>query len=187
MKELILIQNELHVTKDRKGHNYDYRKVDDILSAVKKIAPENVYVIMSDDIVCVGGHNYMKATATIYNADSSCSASAFAKEGKLGSQSDPQISGSCSTYARKKALEGLFALDNDEFDPDDRKESKSNDDDVTLATDEDINILKDYSVRLENVLPDKAKYITDRINSKKVTVYEFKTLVERSIEYLGEK
>jgi hypothetical protein len=121
MKELIALQKALHVPKDEEGHNYTYRTVDSILSAVKKVAKEmnfNVYIILTDDVVCVGDKNYMKSIATIYNGETSVSASSSAREpDKIGSQQLPQISGSCSTYARKKALEGLLALD-DYDDPD---------------------------------------------------------------------
>lgn len=119
MKELIDLQRALHIPKDKEGQHYNYRTVDGILSAVKKEAPENIFIIMTDDMVNIGEKNYTKSTATIYNGESSLSASSFAREAvKLGSQSEPQISGSCSTYARKKALEGLLALDDNESDPD---------------------------------------------------------------------
>ncbi len=119
MKELIDLQRALHIPKDKEGQHYNYRTVDGILSAVKKEAPENVYIIMTDEMVNVGEKNYTKATATIFNGEASLSATSFAREAvKLGSQSEPQISGSCSTYARKKALEGLLALDDNESDPD---------------------------------------------------------------------
>lgn len=119
MKELIDLQKALRVPKDQEGHNYTYRTLDGIQAAVKKEAPENVFIILSDDMVCIGDKNYMKATATIFNGKESLFASSFAREPeKLGSQSTPQISGSCSTYARKKALEGLLALDDNDDDPD---------------------------------------------------------------------
>lgn len=140
MKELIDLQRVLNIPKDQKGHNYDYRKVDDILSAVKKEAPDNVYLVMTDDIVNVGDFNYIKSTVTIYNGKESVSASSAAREGKLASQSDPQISGSCSTYARKKALEGLFALD-DNNDPD---SGKGVPDDEPLATIGQLKELDDF-------------------------------------------
>jgi hypothetical protein len=119
VKELIDLQKALRVPKDQEGHNYNYRTLDGIQAAVKKEAPENVFVILTDEMVCVGDKNYMKATATIFNGKESLCASSLAREpDKLGSQSTPQISGSCSTYARKKALEGLLALDDGESDPD---------------------------------------------------------------------
>lgn len=119
MKELIELQRALHVPKTEEGQHYNYRTVDGILSAVKKEAPDNVYIILTDDMIALGDKNYTKATATIYNGETSLFACAFAREAtKLGSQSEPQISGSCSTYARKKALEGLLALDDNESDPD---------------------------------------------------------------------
>ncbi len=158
MKELIEIQRALHVPKDQKGHKYVYRKVDDILSAVKKVAPDNVYILLTDDVVFSGNFNYIKATAVICNGSESVQVTSVAKEGSLPGQSDPQISGSCSTYARKKALEGLFALDNDDNDPDD-----INIKDPVNASPEQIKKLKDYLPLLENDYPDKYKYLTDQL------------------------
>lgn len=134
MKELIDLQKALRVPKDQEGHNYNYRTVDGILAAVKKEAPKNVFIILTDDVVCVGEKNYIKSTATIYNGtDSLCASSSAREPDKLGSQSTPQISGSCSTYARKKALEGLLALDDNDDDPDNplikAKEDSNNKDD----------------------------------------------------------
>jgi len=119
MKELIELQNKLRVGKDQAPSNnmYKYRKVDDILKAVKACEIPNIFIILSDELVERCGSVYTKGTATISNGEQSESASSYAKEGKLPGQSDPQISGSCSTYARKKALEGLLALD-DGNDPD---------------------------------------------------------------------
>jgi len=119
MKELVELQKALIVGKDQDGANgrYKYRKVDDILRAVREVGQEGIYITLSDELVELAGHVYTKGTATIHNGETSVSASAYAKEGPLPGQSDPQVSGSCSTYARKKALEGLLALD-DGNDPD---------------------------------------------------------------------
>ncbi len=181
MKELIEIQKKLHVPKDQKGHKYVYRKVDDILSSIKKVAPENVFVILSDEVVHIGGFNYMKSTATIYNGNENFKASALAKEGNLPGQSDPQISGSCSTYARKKALEGLFALDNDDSDPDDEPPT-----DEDKATDEQIKKLNDYLPLLKNNFPDKHSYLVNFLK-KEVSKDDADIMLGRSAEITGVK
>ncbi len=119
MKELIAIQRALHVPKDQEQQHYKYRTLPSILEAFKKIAPDNVYLLLDDEVVFIGNQLYTKATASLYNGDSSVSVSAYAREpDKIGSQSSPQISGSCSTYARKLALVGLLGIDDGSVDPD---------------------------------------------------------------------
>jgi hypothetical protein len=67
----------------------------------------------------VGDRVYVKATATLTAAGESITATAFAREAedKKGMDS-AQVTGSTSSYARKYALNGLFAID-DNKDPDD--------------------------------------------------------------------
>ena len=71
-------------------------------------------LIVSDEIVCKGGKNYVEATATVIDIetekDITCTASAREAETKKG-MDDSQITGSTSSYARKYALNGLFAID----------------------------------------------------------------------------
>lgn len=95
---------------------YSYRSAEDILEALKPLLAETKTVInLSDEMVQGGGRVYVKATAKIYDCEdtthSVCSVS-FAREpdSKKGMDSS-QITGSASSYARKYALCGLLALD----------------------------------------------------------------------------
>jgi hypothetical protein len=121
MKELIEIQNELKVLKDqtKEGIKFKYRTCDQIFGEVKPLCKEKgVLLVVSDSIEHHGDRYYIKATATVSKDNVSISASAFAREpDKLMTMSYPQITGSCSSYARKYAMGGLFNLDNNE-DPD---------------------------------------------------------------------
>jgi len=55
---------------------------------------------------------YVKATATLQDGKESASSSAFAREQETKKGMDEsQITGSTSSYARKYALNGLFAID----------------------------------------------------------------------------
>lgn len=67
---------------------------------------------MTDDIQAVAGRIYVKATATITDGESSITATAYARESesKKG-MDDSQLTGATSSYARKYALNGLFAID----------------------------------------------------------------------------
>lgn len=128
MKELEVIQRGLKVPKGRANANggYSYRSCEDILLALKAVLSElECYLILSDDIIMLGERFYIKATATLINAQGQKeSASAFAREPNLQEKmSESQITGSASSYARKYALCGLFAID-DERDPDEPKAAK---------------------------------------------------------------
>jgi hypothetical protein len=60
----------------------------------------------------VGGRVYVKATATFSTDDQTITTTAFAREAesKKG-MDDAQVTGACSSYARKYALNGLFCID----------------------------------------------------------------------------
>lgn len=116
MKELITIQSELKAPKTQfnKFGGYKYRKAEDILEAVKPLlAKQKCTLIITDDIVLVGNRIYVKATATIKNEKGECETStgwAREEETKKGMDGS-QITGASSSYARKYALNGLFAID----------------------------------------------------------------------------
>jgi hypothetical protein len=63
-------------------------------------------------MVVVGNRIYVKATASISDGTEIISANAFARESesKKG-MDDSQLTGATSSYARKYALNGLFAID----------------------------------------------------------------------------
>lgn len=116
MKELITIQSELKAPKTQynKFGGYKYRKAEDILEAVKPLlAKQKCTLIITDDIVIVGSRIYVKATATIKNEKGEYETStgwAREEETKKGMDGS-QITGASSSYARKYALNGLFAID----------------------------------------------------------------------------
>ena len=93
---------------------YKYRSCEDIVEAVKPLLAEAGYhLILSDDIVLVGDRIYVKATATVFNGTEILgTATAFAREPQDKKGMDySQITGTASSYARKYALNGLFAID----------------------------------------------------------------------------
>jgi hypothetical protein len=113
MKTLNKIQQELKAPKNQRNNfgNYNYRNCEDILEAVKPFLGKSILTI-SDEIVLIGERFYVKATATLTEDKEMVSVSAFARESleKKGMDSS-QITGSCSSYARKYALNGLFCID----------------------------------------------------------------------------
>ena len=116
-KKLSRIQCELVATKGQYNNfgKYSYRSCEDILEAVKPLLDKyKVAIVIKDDIVLVGDRFYVKATATLIDSDTgeTVEASAFARESadKKGMDSS-QVTGATSSYARKYALNGLFAID----------------------------------------------------------------------------
>lgn len=116
MEELITIQSELKAPKTQVNNfgGYKYRKAEDILEAVKPLlAKQKCTLIITDDIVMVGNRIYVKATATIRNEKGEVEeATGWAREEESKKGMDAsQITGASSSYARKYALNGLFAID----------------------------------------------------------------------------
>ena len=95
------------------GH-YKYRSCEDILEAVKPLLGEQgLTLVISDDIMQIGERIYVTAEAKVTNDDGDfVSNKAFAREpdDKRGMDAS-QITGTASSYARKYALNGLFAID----------------------------------------------------------------------------
>lgn len=111
------VQAELKAPKGQ--HNsfgkYDYRSAEDIIEAVKPLLKENgLFLNMSDDIVLIGDRYYVKATVKVVDVvtGESVQTSALAREAaqKKG-MDESQVTGTASSYARKYALNGLFAID----------------------------------------------------------------------------
>lgn len=119
MKELISIQSELKAPKSQfnKFGGYKYRKAEDILEAAKPLlAKQKCTLIITDDVVLIGNRIYVKATAIIKNEKGECETStgwAREEETKKGMDGS-QITGASSSYARKYALNGLFAIDDNQ-------------------------------------------------------------------------
>ena len=109
------IQAELKAPKSQYNEfgKYNYRKCEDILEALKPIlAPLKGCIILSDELCAIGDRYYVKATATLHIGGESLSVTAYAREedDKKGMDGS-QITGASSSYARKYALNGLFAID----------------------------------------------------------------------------
>lgn len=116
MKELIAIQSELKAPKTQVNRfgGYKYRKAEDILEAVKPLLnKQKCTLTITDDIVMVGNRIYVKATAILKNEKGECeTTTGWAREEETKKGMDgSQITGASSSYARKYALNGLFAID----------------------------------------------------------------------------
>jgi len=108
------IQANLCVPKNRfnKFGNYSYRNAEDIVDAVKALLPEGAILYLTDDVVVFNNRFYVKATAALKVGDTIISAQGWAREPDTQKgMAEPQITGAASSYARKYALNGLFAID----------------------------------------------------------------------------
>lgn len=116
-EKLMNIQVELKAPKSQYNNfgKYSYRNLEDILEALKPLLIKyKAFINISDEIVMIGDRYYVKATATIVNSEESgeISAIAYAREDDTKKGMDlSQLTGSTSSYARKYALNGLFAID----------------------------------------------------------------------------
>jgi hypothetical protein len=92
---------------------YAYRSAEDILESVKQVVnPLGFSISLSDTIVMVGDRFYVQATATLTNGKETYTATAYAREEESKKGMDgSQVTGASSSYSRKYALNGLFALD----------------------------------------------------------------------------
>ena len=115
--KLLNVQSELKAPKSQYNSfgKYKYRSCEDILEALKPILSKNkATIIISDDILFVEGRHYIKATVKFIDTENgeTVENSALAREDEIKKGMDSsQITGSVSSYARKYALNGMFAID----------------------------------------------------------------------------
>jgi hypothetical protein len=125
--KIATIQKDLKCNKGKKNTfgNFNYRSCEDIFESVKPLLFENdLMLYVSDDIQSINGFNYIKATVTITDGESSISSNGWAKEPDVKKGMDSsQVTGSSSSYARKYAIGGLLMID-DSTDPDSMDNSK---------------------------------------------------------------
>lgn len=114
---LMAVQRDLKAPKNQNNTfgKYKYRSAEDIIEAVKPLLNANGLVLrMEDSVELIGNRYYIKATVSVIdvaNGDEiSTTAMAREPEVKKG-MDDSQITGTASSYARKYALNGLFAID----------------------------------------------------------------------------
>lgn len=115
-KKLVEIQTILKASKGERNDfgKFNYRTLEGILSAVKPIlASFDCSIVLSDELVLIGERYYVKATAILQDGQESMTAIAYAREASSQKgMAEGQLSGSTSSYARKYAVSGLFAIDN---------------------------------------------------------------------------
>lgn len=129
-KKLIDIQQRLKVPKDQENTfgGFQYRNLEDIEDKVKPLLKEHeLTLIFGDEIIAVGERVYVKATASLSDGKDMIENFAYAREAVTpkAKTDDAQLTGACSSYARKYAASGLFLIDNTK-DADSMDTSKGN-------------------------------------------------------------
>ena len=116
--KLLEIQSELKCEKSQfnKFGGYQYRSKEDILEAAKPLAHERgCSIVMNDEVVYYpNGWMYIESTAELHDCESGSGVTAKAQarepESKKGMDAS-QITGTAASYAGKRALGNLFAID----------------------------------------------------------------------------
>lgn len=116
--KLTALQNKLKAPKGQYNSfgKYAYRNAEDILESVKPLLAEfGLAMFISDSIEVYDTRTYVKATVTLVNIDKPDEViinSAFAREEEEKKGMDgSQITGASSSYARKYAMNAMFAID----------------------------------------------------------------------------
>lgn len=171
--KLTALQCDLKAPKGQYNNfgKYKYRSCEDILEALKPLLKKyDLSLFISDEIVQMGERFYIKATATLFDAseqsDKAISVTAFAREEKEKKGMDgSQVTGASSSYARKYALNGLFAID-------DTKDSDATNDgkEITDWRQEYIRTCKEKGI-------DSIEYAQKHGINKKTTQDEYKDIV----------
>ena len=117
LQALVAIQSELKAPKDQNAGRYRYRNIEDINEAVKPLAANHGCAVVytddfTDDERCV-------STCKLIADDGEITATGVSYINRQPkNMSIEQASGAASSYARKYAACGLFAIDSSENDPD---------------------------------------------------------------------
>lgn len=116
-EKLLKIQQTLKAPKNQRNNfgGYNYRSCEDILEAVKPLLKETACILtISDELVNIGERYYIRSSAKLADTESAgyIENIAYAREADVKKGMDEsQVTGACSSYARKYALNGLFCID----------------------------------------------------------------------------
>ena len=178
MKELQMIQSVLKAPKGQYNSfgKYKYRSCEDIVEAVKPLLKSHECVLtMSDELVLIWDRYYIKATATITNKEwKQVITTWYAREEESKKWMDSsQVTWASSSYARKYALNWLFAIDDGvDSDKTNTWESKEEDDkpriteDQIVAMKNNVDWIKWFKSAPEMVAKIREKYKVSKDNAK---------------------
>ena len=216
-QKLSYIQTKLNAPKSRhnKFGNYNYRNCEDILSALKPLLEETeTFVLLNDELITMAEtvfiNNapfdkkviYLQSTAKLIDgkAGASIESKALAeKHFKANGMNESQVTGSISSYARRYALNALFAIDDmDTIDDDERpRKDKAKDPHKFQSIKGEGKSLSDKQIQRLHAIATSVGVEKEKLNkiiirdykkesSKDLTKKEYDELIER-LENLKEK
>ena len=156
-EKLLEIQTELKAPKSQYNSfgKYKYRNCEDILEALKPLlAKVKAAVVITDEIVNIAQRFYVKATVKLINVenDEVIETSAYAREpeNKKGLD-ESQITGSTSSYARKYALNAMFAIDDtkdSDYAPDSNSKTATAPKNKPLSKEKNNNVSRETLIKI---------------------------------------
>lgn len=177
-QKLNKIQTELKAPKNQKNNfgNYFYRSCEDILEALKPLLEKyQCILVMDDELLSKDGRFYVQSTATLVNCDGElieveeihATALAREEESKKGMDS-AQLTGATSSYARKYALNGLFAIDDNKDSDSTNKHGKEDKAEEEIKAEKSVKEkAREYLLFLANNDVNKAKELLKQYSSFK--------------------
>lgn len=183
-EKLTEVQNELKAPKSKYNSfgKYNYRSCEDILEAVKPILKaKRLAMTVKDDVFNIGDRFYIMATVTVYDCESEekVTTTAYAREDadKKGMDGS-QITGSSSSYARKYALNGMFAID----DTKDADGWNTHDKDRTVEKKEAERATEEQVAKLRALYKGKEDKLTELLDKYDITSpVQFKRMEIQSV------
>lgn len=135
-QRLLEVQQEAKAPRSINGQFGKARSAEQILEAYKPVCNKHgLYLQTSDEVKEIGGRNYVIAVASVTNVDTpteTVQATANAWEGDLPKNKyggdiidSSQLTGKTSSYAKKYALQNLFAIDDTKDADQDKAEDES--------------------------------------------------------------
>lgn len=183
-EKLTEVQNELKAPKSKYNSfgKYNYRSCEDILEAVKPILKaKRLAMTVKDDVFNIGDRFYIMATVTVFDceSDEKVTTTAYAREDadKKGMDGS-QITGSSSSYARKYALNGMFAID----DTKDADSWNTHDKDRTVEKKEAERATEEQVAKLRALYKGKEDKLTELLDKYDITnPVQFKRMEIQSV------
>ena len=183
-EKLTEVQNELKAPKSKYNSfgKYNYRSCEDILEAVKPILKaKRLAMTVKDDVFNIGDRFYIMATVTVFDCESEekVTTTAYAREDadKKGMDGS-QITGSSSSYARKYALNGMFAID----DTKDADSWNTHDKDRTVEKKEAERATEEQVAKLRALYKGKEDKLTELLDKYGITnPVQFKRMEIQSV------
>lgn len=151
---------------------FNFRSAEDIIKHVKKPCIElGLYINVTKQVLKIESRYYTKAIAYITDGVNTIQSEAYAREPDiLPKMSEPQVTGSAGSYAKKYALQDLLMIDDGNDDVDKNMDINEKE----LASGKDISKLKEVARKiseLANCSPDNVLYtLTEKLNIKDISL-----------------